>query len=252
MKAASVAAAAATFLAAGNAQAAAEVAQLADGRGLELFLPIAAAGGWVLFNILGPLGNQISAMETNTAGGAKRLGGAARAGKRGLVAGLGLGAATLLAASSADAATEVAQLADSRGLELLLPLTAAIGWVLFNILGPLGNQISAMESNTAGNAKRVGGAPARGAKRGLIAGLGLGAATLLATQSAEAATEVAQLADSRGLELLLPLGAAIAWVLFNILGPLGNQISAMDTNTAGNAKRVSGAKSGGGKKGGKK
>ena len=157
-------------------------------------------------------------------------------------------AVTFLAAGNAQAAVEVAQLADSRGLELILPLGAALGWVLFNILGPLGNQIQAMETNTAGNAKRVVGASARGAKRGLVAGLGLGAATLLATQSAEAATEVAQLADSRGLELLLPLGAAIAWVLFNILGPLGNQISAMDTNVAGNAKRVS-AKEGGGKKG---
>lgn len=74
------------------------------------------------------------------------------------------------------------------------------------------------------------------------------AATFLAAGNAQAAVEVAQLADSRGLELLLPLGAAIAWVLFNILGPLGNQIQAMDTNVAGNAKRVS-AKEGGGKKG---
>jgi hypothetical protein len=57
-------------------------------------------------------------------------------------------------------------------------------------------------------------------KRGVAAGLGLGAASLLATQSAEAAQQVADLAasDSRvGILAGLAL-PAIGWVLFNILG----------------------------------
>ena len=52
-------------------------------------------------------------------------------------------------------------------------------WVLFNILGPLQNQLDAM-----GDKK----------KRSVAAGLGLGAASLLAAQNAEAAQQVADLA----------------------------------------------------------
>ena len=56
--------------------------------------------------------------------------------KRSVAAGLGLGAATLLAAQSADAATEIATVAasDGRAGLLFLPLLAALGWVGFNIL----------------------------------------------------------------------------------------------------------------------
>ena len=59
-------------------------------------------------------------------------------------------------------------------------------WVLFNILGPLQNQLNAMSQDE----------PAKKAtkKRGVAAGLGLTAASLLATQSAEAAQQVADLA----------------------------------------------------------
>ena len=59
--------------------------------------------------------------------------------------------------------------------------------MLFNILGPLQNQLNAMQQD----------APAKGSKkRGIAAGLGLTAAGLLATQSAEAAQQVADLAAS--------------------------------------------------------
>jgi photosystem II PsbY protein len=69
----------------------------------------------------------------------------------------------------------------------------------FNILGPLQNQLDAMsEKNTVTK------------KRGVAAGLGLGAASLLAAQSAEAAQQVADLAasDNRlGILALLALPA---------------------------------------------
>ena len=56
MKSATFATVATTFLAAGNAQAAMEVANIAagDGRGGLLLFPVAAALGWVGFNILQP------------------------------------------------------------------------------------------------------------------------------------------------------------------------------------------------------
>ncbi len=51
-------------------------------------------------------------------------------------------------------------------------------WVAFNILGPLQNQLDSMGAS----------------KRSIAAGLGLGAASLLAAQSAEAAQQVADVA----------------------------------------------------------
>ena len=61
---------------------------------------------WVGFNILGPLQNQLNAMSEDkpAAKGSK---------KRGVAAGLGLTAASLLAAQQADAAQQVADLAAS-------------------------------------------------------------------------------------------------------------------------------------------
>ena len=65
--------------------------------------------------------------------------------KKSVAAGLGIGAASLLAAQGADAA-EIMQVAagDSRAGLLLFPLTAAVGWVLFNIAGPALNQLNTM------------------------------------------------------------------------------------------------------------
>ena len=66
--------------------------------------------------------------------------------KRSVAAGLGLGAATLLAAQSADAATEIATIAagDGRGGLLLALVSTALGWVLFQIAEPANNQLRSM------------------------------------------------------------------------------------------------------------
>jgi hypothetical protein len=194
----------ATLLAAQGADAA-EIAELAagDGRGGLLIIPLVAALGWVGFNILGPAQNQISNMADKND-------------KKKAFIGAGLGLATLLAAQGADAA-EIAELAagDGRGGLLIIPLVAALGWVGFNILGPAQNQISNM-------------ADKNDQKKAFI-GAGLGLATLLAAQSADAATEAMQLAggDVRGGLLFLPLGAALGWVGFNIVGPAQAQIANM-------------------------
>ena len=75
--------------------------------------------------------------------------------KRAIVGGLGLSAASLLAARRADAAQEVVgQLAsDQRVGVLALLLAPALGWVGFNILGPGLNQLDDMN---AANAKASG------------------------------------------------------------------------------------------------
>ena len=93
---------------------------------------------------------------------------------------------TLLAAGNAQAAQEVANLAarDNRAGTLLLLLAPALGWVAFNILGPALNQLKGMQLK--------GTAPAKRSARSAAIGLGLGAAALLSTQTADAAEEVAQ------------------------------------------------------------
>jgi len=121
---------------------------------------------------------------------------------------------SLLAASSSSAAEEVAQIAetDYRPLILLFVMGPAVGWVLFNILKPALRQLDSMKG-----AKAVVGAA------------GLGAAMAALTPRAEAAQEVAQLADAdlRPLILLLVLGPAVGWVLFNILQPALRQLQNM-------------------------
>lgn len=128
----------------------------ADNRGLALLVPLVPAIGWVLFNILQPALNQVNKMR----------------GAKALVAGAGLGALATLAAPHADAAQEIAQLADSdsRGLVLLGILAPAVGWVLFNILQPALNQLNKMR-----------------AQKGMIGAIGLGAASMLLTPQADAA-----------------------------------------------------------------
>jgi photosystem II PsbY protein len=187
-----------------SAVAAQQVMALAandDSRALALLIPLIPALGWVLFNILQPGLNQFNKMKST----------------KGLVAGLGLGALGSVAFSSeAEAAVqEITQIADndSRGLVLLLILVPAIGWVLFNILQPALKQLNKMRS-----------------AKGLVGAVGLGgAASLLVANQADAAQEIAQLADndSRGLVLLVVLLPAVGWVLFNILQPALNQLSKM-------------------------
>lgn len=193
-----------------SAMASQQIMALAEGdnRVVALLIPLIPAIGWVLFNILQPALNQVDKMR----------------GAKALVAGAGLGAAaTLMAAPHADAAQEFAQIADSdaRGLIIVGLLLPAIGWVLFNILRPALNQIEKMQNQ--GNS----GAGTR--KRGIIGALGLGGASMLLTPHADAAQEIASLADSdsRGLIIIGLLLPAIGWVLFNILRPALNQVNKM-------------------------
>ncbi|GBF94409.1 hypothetical protein Rsub_07223 [Raphidocelis subcapitata] len=154
-------AAAGAFLAAGNAQAATELAQLAasDSRlGIIalLFLP---AIGWVAFNILGPLTNQLSRMSEMNSEAPPSKGASKK--RRGVAGAVGLGAAlSLAAAQQADAATELAQLSasDSRLGIIALLFLPAIGWVAFNMLGPLTNQLSRMSEMNAEAAPSKGAA----------------------------------------------------------------------------------------------
>ena len=143
------AAAAAPLVYASQADAAQEVVgQLAsDQRVGVLALLLAPALGWVGFNILGPGLNQLDDMNAANAKAAGK--------KRAIVGGLGLSAASLLAARRADAAQEVVgQLAsDQRVGVLALLLAPALGWVGFNILGPGLNQLDDMN---AANAKASG------------------------------------------------------------------------------------------------
>ncbi|GBG84630.1 hypothetical protein CBR_g38912 [Chara braunii] len=192
------------------ADAAEEFARLAeaaggDSRAAALLLPLIPAVGWVVFNILRPGLNQLDKM---------------RGSKGALVGALGLGAAAssfLAAAPNADAAQDMAQIAaaaaaDNRPLLVLFVVAPALGWVVFNILKPGLNQLDRMAS---------GG-------KAVVGAVGLGAATsalFAAPQAADAAQEVAQLAaDNRPVLLVLPVAAALGWVLFNILQPALNQL----------------------------
>jgi len=145
---------------------------------------------------------------------------------------LGAAASTLLAAGSVQAAQEFAQVADSdnRLGAVALILLPAVGWVLFNILGPAKNQLDGMRANkprTVAPKRKPTKVIRR--KRGVVAGLGLAASGLIAAQSADAATMVGQVADAdnRLWGVLLILLPAIGWVLFNILDPAKNQYAAM-------------------------
>eukprot|EP01023_Acetabularia_acetabulum_P018411 TRINITY_DN192_c0_g1_i2.p1 TRINITY_DN192_c0_g1~~TRINITY_DN192_c0_g1_i2.p1 ORF type:complete len:461 (+),score=135.86 TRINITY_DN192_c0_g1_i2:166-1548(+) len=191
---------AASLFAAEQADAAAQIADLAasDNRFGVLALLALPALGWVAFNIAGPALNQLDNMSS----------------KKMVPIGLGLGAASLFSSQQADAATQIADLAasDNRFGVLTLLALPALGWVAFNIAGPALNQLDNMSS-----------------KKMVPVGLGLGAASLFATQQADAATQFADLAasDNRfGVLTLLAL-PALGWVAFNIAGPALNQLDQM-------------------------
>jgi photosystem II PsbY protein len=119
------------------AQQIAEIAEGGDNRGLALLLPLIPAIAWVLFNILQPALNQIDRMRST----------------KGLIIGLGLGglAASGFMSTPHASASELAMIADasssdSRGQLLLIVVTPAILWVLYNILQPALNQINKMRS----------------------------------------------------------------------------------------------------------
>ncbi|KAG1661186.1 hypothetical protein FOA52_005992 [Chlamydomonas sp. UWO 241] len=204
--------AAASMLFAQNADAAAELSQLAasDSRVSVLATLFVPALGWVGFNILGGLNNQLGRMADMKDDAKPSVAGA-----------VGLGAAaSMLFAQNADAATELSQLAasDSRVAVLATLFVPALGWVGFNILGGLNNQLGRMSDMKDDAKPSVAGAVGLGA-----------AASMLFAQNADAATELSQLAasDSRGLVLLTLFVPAIGWVAFNILAGLNNQLDRM-------------------------
>lgn len=155
---------------------------------------------------------------------------------------------TLFATGSVQAAQEVASVADAdyRLGGVLFVLLPAIGWVLYNILGPAQSQLDAMNkgkpkvSVPLKKAKKKLVLPKKVAKpvkkaikrklktRGVAVGLGL--AGLLAAQSADAATVMGQIADAndgRLGALLFVVLPALGWVLYNIEGPATQQYETM-------------------------
>ena len=105
-----------------------------------------------------------------------------------------------------------------------------LGWVAFNIGAPALRQIDAM-----GDKPTKGKAPVK--RRSIAAGLtALTTAALLALpETANAAQELGQLADSRPL-VLLGLGLPVlGWVAFNIGAPALRQIDAMGDKPKGKA-----------------
>jgi len=218
------------MVSAGNAQAASEVAQLAAGDnrlGIIATLALPAIG-WVAFNIGGPALNQLANMDKSN-----KL-----RPKISLAAGLGLGAALLLASEKAEAAQEIMEVAasDNRFTIILTLFLPVVGWVLFNIGGPALNQLAnTAEKNK--NTKEASKSLRKGTKRRAIAGAitGLSAASLLAVPQADAAAEIMQLAASDNrvgiiATLFLPV---VGWVAFNIGGPALNQLA----NTGKNASK---------------
>ncbi|XP_065875735.1 photosystem II reaction center proteins PsbY, chloroplastic isoform X2 [Euphorbia lathyris] len=119
--------------------AAQQIADLAEGdnRGIALLLPIIPAIAWVLFNILQPALNQVNRMRET----------------KGIMVGLGLtglaglGMISVPEASASEIATIAAEAVnDNRGQLLLIVVTPALAWVLFNILQPALNQLNKMRS----------------------------------------------------------------------------------------------------------
>ncbi|KZV14974.1 Photosystem II core complex protein psbY [Dorcoceras hygrometricum] len=116
-----------------SAQQLAELAD-SDNRGLALLIPLVPALLWVLYNILQPALNQINKMRNS----------------KGVIIGLGLGGLATsgffspLEASAGEIAAVAEAASDNRGQLLLLVLTPAILWVLYNILQPALNQINRM------------------------------------------------------------------------------------------------------------
>ncbi|PNW77795.1 hypothetical protein CHLRE_10g452100v5 [Chlamydomonas reinhardtii] len=198
---------AASWMMAGNAQAATELASLAasDNRAGILATLLVPVLGWVGFNIFGSLQAQLNQMDAKN--------------KRAVPAAVGMGAAaSLLFAQSAEASTEIATLAasDNRVAILATLLVPVIGWVGFNIFGSLQAQLNQMDAKN---------------KRAVPAAVGMGAAaSLLFAQSAEASTEIATLAasDNRVAILATLLVPVIGWVGFNIFGSLQAQLNQMD------------------------
>ncbi len=132
-------------------------------------------------------------------------------------------AASLVGASQAHAVEQVADLAaaDNRASVLLLLLAPAVGWVGFNILNPALNQFKNMDEKNKSLRSAVG----------VLGALGL---AMAASEPAQAAQEVAELAaDNRFSVLILLFAPALGWVGFNILLPAINQLQNMQDKNDG-------------------
>jgi hypothetical protein len=162
-----------------------------------------------------------------------KAGNTGKVSKRSVIGALGLGGTSMLLAPHADAAQEIASVADSdaRGLIIVGLLLPAVGWMLFNILQPALNQIEKMQegNNRLKKARGILG----------VTGISVAAASLLAAPQADAQVqELAQVSvDTRPLVLLFILEPVIGWVLFNILKPTLNQIEKMQNGNFGKGRR---------------
>ena len=125
----------------------------------------------------------------------------------------------LQAANPCLAATEMAEVADGRLGIFFLLFGPVLGWVAFNILGPALNQLDTMDEKNQG--------------RALVGGVGITAAMLATAPSAQAAQQVADVADGRLGIFFLLFGPVLGWVAFNILGPALNQLDTMDEKNQG-------------------
>ena len=205
---------ASTWLAAGNANAAQDLATLSasDNRFGLIFLLFAPVLGWAAYNILQPALGQLDKMSSRSGASVVKKARAALK-KRGVAAGVGLGAAfSLLLAERASAANEVAQLAaDNRSGIIFLLFVPVLGWAAFNILQPALGQLDKMSSRSGASVVKKARAALK--KRGVAAGVGLGAAfSLLFAERASAANEVAQLAaDNRFGIILLLFVPVVGW-----------------------------------------
>lgn len=154
---------------------------------------------------------------------------------------------TLFAGGSVQAAQEVASVADAdyRLGGVLFVIVPAIGWVLYNILGPAQSQLEAMNRGKPRSKvppKKVKTAFKRPVPKKVVlkkpppkiktraAAVGLGLAAIVAAQSADAATIMGQIGDAGGLRggaVLLAVLPALGWVLYNIADPATKQYEAM-------------------------
>ena len=150
-KVAALSGVAASWLAAGNANAATELMQVAagDNRPATIALLLLPALGWVGFNMISGITAQLDQM-------AAKIESPKASKRRSVGAALGLGAAALLAAPQADAATELMQVAasDNRVGIIALLLLPVLAWGGFNIISSGFAQLDQMAAKNAPKGKK--------------------------------------------------------------------------------------------------
>ncbi|MEW5297664.1 MAG: hypothetical protein WDW36_000859 [Sanguina aurantia] len=143
----------------------------------------------------------------------------------------------VLMAGSAQASELAQVVADSSGSDSRIGAIATLfvpvlGWVGFNMLQPLAAQLETAKA-FAQDAEPEQAKPSKAKKAGkkvrsLAGAVGMGLATsMLVSEQAQAATEVAQLAesDTRIFAILTLFVPVIGWVLFNMAQPLLAQLA---------------------------